>query len=135
MGGVSSKKPKKQVKIKNYVSWFEIPALNFDQAVNFYSQIFSIDMERISTNGYEMAFFPSDGGIGGAVISGAGSVPNDTGPLIYLNGGNDLNNVLGKVETAGGRIVMKKTPINDESGNFAIFLDTEGNKLALYSKK
>jgi uncharacterized protein len=36
---------------------------------------------------------------------------------------------------AGGRIVMNKTFISDDAGYFAIFIDTEGNKLALHSKK
>ena len=61
-------------------------------------------------------------------------MPSDCGPLIYLNGGKDLNNVLNKVEEAGGRIVMPKTLISKEMGYFAIFIDSQGNKLALYSK-
>jgi len=39
------------------------------------------------------------------------------------------------VEPAGGRIVMPKPHINEESGYFAIFIDSEGNKLALHSEK
>jgi predicted enzyme related to lactoylglutathione lyase len=54
-----------------------------------------------------MAFFPVSSGIGGAVIAAPDSIPSDTGPLIYLNGGNDLNDVLNKVK-AGGRVVMQK---------------------------
>ena len=124
-----------QPKIKNYVSWFEIPAVNFEQAVSFYNHIYTIEMERIVTNDYTMAFFPTDDGIGGAVVAGPSSVPSDAGPLIYLNGGDDLNTVLNKVVEAGGRIVMEKTLISDEVGYFAIFIDTEGNKLALHSEK
>ena len=80
-----------------------------------------------------MAFFPATKGIGGAIIAGPGSVPSDTGPLIYLNGGNDLGDVLNKVEEAGGRIVMPKTLISEDAGYFAIFIDCQGNKLALHS--
>ena len=81
-----------------------------------------------------MAFFPARNGVGGAVIAGPGSSPSDTGPLIYLNGGNDLSEVLDKVEEVGGRIVMQKTAIGEDSGYFAIFIDSQGNKLALYSR-
>jgi predicted enzyme related to lactoylglutathione lyase len=134
MGAVAPKKQVKPTKLKDYVSWFEIPAINFERAVGFYNLIYGIEMVKMETNGYTMAFFPTDNGIGGAVVSGPGSEPSDSGPLLYLNGGDDLNNLLGKVETAGGRIVMPKTLISKEAGHFAIFIDTEGNKLALHSK-
>lgn len=132
MGSTSSKK-KTKLSSKDYISWFEIPAFNFQQAVGFYNQIYDIQMEVFSSNGHAMAIFPTDGGIGGAVVAGPGSVPSEHGPLIYLNAGKDLNTVLTKVEPAGGRVIMSKTLINDESGYFAIFIDSEGNKLALHS--
>lgn len=134
MGGVPQGKKKKSVGIKDYVSWFEIPAIDFQQAVNFYNHIFGITMEQQNTNENAMAFFPTTTGIGGSVIAGQGYVPSDCGPLVYLNGGKDLNNVLNKVEEAGGRIIMSKTLISEEMGYFAIFIDSQGNKLALYSK-
>jgi uncharacterized protein len=131
MGSVSVKKKKN--KLKNFVSWFEIPAYNLDQAVAFYNHIYGIEMEIVATNEYRIAFFPAAGGIGGAIVSGPTSVPNDTGPLIFLNAGNDLNDILKKIPEAGGRIVMPKTLISDDAGYFAIFIDSEGNKLALHS--
>ncbi|MFD0931005.1 VOC family protein [Psychroflexus salinarum] len=132
MGGTSPKIKKQQ---KDFISWFEIPAINFQQSVNFYNQIFGIDMETNIDDNYAMAFFPVNNGIGGSIVAGPGSTPGDSGPLIYLNAGKDLNLVLGNVENAGGRIVMPKTLINEEAGCFAIFIDPEGNKLALYSSQ
>ncbi len=137
MGGIPKIKKNKQNKvtaIKDFVSWFEIPATDFHQAVYFYNHIYGIEMTQNITEVNAMAFFPVTSGIGGAVIAGPGSIPSDTGPLIYLNGGNDLDNVLNKVEAAGGRIVMPKTLISDDAGYFAIFIDSQGNKLALHSK-
>jgi predicted enzyme related to lactoylglutathione lyase len=140
MGSTSNKKttkakaPKKS-QLKNYASWFEIPAINFDQALKFYNYIYEIDME-ISKNGdYTMAFFPAKGGVGGAIVCGPGSVPSEKGSLLYLNGGDDLNKVLARVTEAGGRIIMPKTLISKESGYFALFIDIEGNKMAFHSNK
>ena len=132
MGSTSGKK-RKPNNLKDYVSWFEIPAHNFEQALDFYNHIYGIQMETTSSNAHRMAFFPANGGIGGAVVYGPGSKPNDSGPLVYLNGGDDLNDILNKVEEAGGRVVMTKTLINKEGGYFAIFIDSEGNKLAIHS--
>ncbi len=133
MGQIPMSKKKKHETLKNYVTWFEIPAIDFKQAVHFYNHIYGIEMVQNVTNENSMAFFPATSGIGGAVIAGPGSVPSDTGPLIYLNGGDDLENVLNKVEEAGGRIIMSKTLIEKDAGYFAIFLDSQGNKLALHS--
>jgi hypothetical protein len=119
--------------MKDFISWFEIPAINFQQSVDFYNHIFDINMETNLNENYSMAFFPVDKGIGGSIVAGPGSTPGEAGPLLYLNAGQDLNVILNKVEKAGGRIVMSKTLINDDDGFFAIFIDPEGNKLALYS--
>jgi len=119
----------------NYISWFEIPALNFERAVNFYNNIYQIIMETNAMNGYTMAFFPTVAGVGGAIICGEGSEPSDKGALLYLNGGEDLDNVLNRVESSGGRILLSKQQINEDAGYFALFIDTEGNKLALHSIK
>ncbi|MEQ9425421.1 MAG: VOC family protein [Cyclobacteriaceae bacterium] len=130
------KKPtqKKPAALKHYVNWFEIPALNFERALSFYNAIYSIDMETNQVGGYAMGFFPAKNGIGGAVVTGEGYAPNDQGPLLYLNGGKDLTAVLAKIEDAGGRVIMPKTLINEAVGYFALFIDTEGNRLALHSK-
>ena len=133
MGSSTAKPRKKKPTPTHYVSWFEIPALHLDRAVAFYNAIFGISMEILASDAYQMALFPSADGNGGAVVVGQGMMPSDRGTLLYLNGGKDLNIVLGRVESAGGRVVMEKTLISDEAGYFAIFIDTEGNKLALHS--
>jgi predicted enzyme related to lactoylglutathione lyase len=122
-------------RLKDYVSWFEIPALNFQRAVTFYSHIYDIQMETAESSGYAMAFFPAARGIGGAVVVGDGCVPSDAGTLVYLNAGKHLDDILARIEPAGGRVVMGRTLISEEAGYFALFIDTEGNKLALHSKK
>lgn len=123
---------KHHARLKNYISWFEIPVYDIHRAAAFYNALYGIEME-ISLNGeFAMAYFPADDGVGGALIAGPGCYPSDTGSLIYLNAGNDLEGVLGRVELAGGRVIMPKTHINDASGNFALFIDSEGNRLALH---
>ena len=124
---------KKTAKLRHYVSWFEIPALNLLRAVGFYNYIYDIQMETTESGGYAMALFPADNGIGGAIVVGEGSIPSETGTLVYLNAGKDLAPILGRVEKAGGRVILEKTLISKEDGCFALFIDTEGNKMALHS--
>ncbi len=119
----------------NAISWFEIPVSDFDRAREFYSKIFDFDMPVMDMGPIRMGFLLSEMGVGvgGAITYGEGCVPSTTGSLVYLNGGADLSVVLGRVEGAGGSIIVPKTDIGSDFGNFALFIDTEGNKVGLHS--
>ncbi|MFT4647575.1 MAG: putative enzyme related to lactoylglutathione lyase [Planctomycetota bacterium] len=115
------------------VSWFEIPVLDMTRAVDFYRHILSVEMEVTQAGDHSMAAFPQGpGGVGGALVQGPGSVPSPAGTLVYLNAGDDLDAALELVADSGGRVIMEKTPVGD-AGCFALFIDTEGNKIALHS--
>jgi predicted enzyme related to lactoylglutathione lyase len=116
----------------NFVSWFEIPVYDIHRASAFYNAIYGFQMETSQNGEHTMAFFPAGSGIGGALVAGPGCTPSDAGVLIYLNTGADLDGVLGRVEMAGGRIVMPRSFISEQAGSFALFIDSEGNRLALH---
>ena len=123
--------------MKNAINWFEIPVKNFDTAKKFYETIFGAEMQVMEAMGMKSAFFPAElqtGGIGGCIIHGEGYEPSLNGSLVYLNGGNDLSMPLSKVEGAGGKILLPKTPIGP-NGFMAHFIDSEGNKVGLHSVK
>lgn len=120
--------------IKHAATWFEIPATNFDRARAFYGAIFGYDLPSSPMNGCDMAFFVCDrGAVGGAIIHGEGLKPSADGTTVYLYGGDDLSTVLHKVESAGGKIILPKMKVTEEIGYIAMFIDTEGNKVALHS--
>ncbi len=121
----------------NSLNWFEIPASDIKRAVKFYETVFSIEMPQMEMGG-SMAFFPGDnmaGNVGGALVQSPMHKPSTEGAVIYLNANPDLDIALGKVEKAGGKVVMPKTKITDEIGFMAFFTDTEGNKVAMHSNK
>ena len=118
----------------NAVNWFEIPALDFDRAVKFYNRVIGSELSLMENMGVQMAFFPCDQkGVGGSVIQAKDRKPSANGTVIYLNGGADLSGPLSRVEPAGGKVVMPKTQVSDEVGYIAMFIDSEGNKVALHS--
>jgi len=85
-----------------------------------------------------MRMFPLEnpmGGVGGALCYNQDFYrPSATdGPLIYLNGNPDVQNILDRIEAAGGKIVVPKTQISPEYGYMAVFIDSEGNRVALHS--
>ncbi|MEI6489873.1 MAG: VOC family protein [Bacteroidota bacterium] len=120
----------------NILNWFEISVTDTARAKKFYETIFSIKMETQEMMGMKMTMFPSadmNGKVSGALVEGSMHKPSMEGAVIYLNGNPDLAVVLGKVEAAGGKIVMPKTHISPEVGHMAFFIDTEGNRVALHS--
>ena len=120
--------------MKSFVAIFEIPAADISRAVSFYQTILDIKIERLEFPGMQMGLFPTEGQMNfGTIIQCVGHIPSTNGVTIYLNGGNNLQTVLDKVEENGGEIIVPKTLHADGSEYFAIFLDSEGNKLGLHS--
>jgi uncharacterized protein len=124
--------------MNNAISWFEIPATDLDRATRFYETIFGITLSPLDLPNIKMRMFPLDDmmtGVGGAIVdSGGFHKPSATdGPLIYLNANPDVQNVLDKVEAAGGKIVVPKTMISPDYGYMAVLLDSEGNRIAVHA--
>ena len=120
----------------NSINWFEIPVNDFNRAKAFYGTLFGSDIMEMPHPELKYGILPCDmqKGVGGAIVQGEGFEPSMTGPVIYLNGGDDLSGPLSRIEAAGGEILMPKTAIGG-NGFMAHFVDSEGNKMALHSMK
>jgi uncharacterized protein len=119
----------------NAINWFEIPVTDISRAKKFYESIFEINMEEMEMAGMKYAMFPFDpmkGKIAGGLAQSPMHTPSSTGSIIYLNANPNLQHVLDRIETAGGKINMPKTSIG-QNGFMAFFADTEGNSIALHS--
>ncbi|MBK7849623.1 MAG: VOC family protein [Bacteroidetes bacterium] len=122
----------------NALNWFEISVSDIKRARKFYETVFEIEMPVQEMMGMQMAFFPAEdmnGKVSGGLVQGPMHKPSSDGAKIYLNGNPDLSNALGKIEKAGGKVMMPKTKISDDIGYMAFFTDSEGNALALHSNK
>ncbi|PWJ57387.1 hypothetical protein CLV98_10794 [Dyadobacter jejuensis] len=120
--------------MKSHISLFEIPATDISRAVDFYQAILGITIEKMEMDGMEMGIFPYEEHlVTGVIMKADGYKPSANGVTIYLDGGDNLQKILDKVEENGGKIVVQKTAHADENGFFALFIDTEGNKLGLNS--
>ncbi len=124
--------------LNNAISWFEIGTSDLNRATKFYETIFGVTLTPLDLDNIKMRMFPLVDmmtQVGGAIVdSGGFHKPSATdGPLIYLNGNPDVQNVLDKVEAAGGKIMVPKTMISPEYGFMAVILDSEGNRIGLHS--
>jgi len=126
----------KEKEMKSYVGIFEIPSTDIDRSVKFYENLFEIKIEKMEVNGMKMGIFPTEGQANvGIILQAEGYNPSANGVTIYLNAGDDLQNVLEKVPQNGGKIIIPKTPHADQNGFFAIFTDCDGNRLGLNSPR
>jgi len=123
----------------NMVGWFEIPVADMDRAKKFYDAVFQVDIKLQDFGDTKMGWFPADHGKPGA----SGSLiknkdwyqPSERdGVLVYFNS-KDVQEELDRIESNGGKIVQAKTQISPDIGYMAVFLDTEGNRIALHSRQ
>lgn len=119
----------------NMVVWFEIPASNFERAMAFYGHILDVEIVVYEVPGLRQGLLPHDNKalVSGAIVTGEAYQPSMEGSVIYLNGGDDLDTILSKVESAGGKVLMPKTHLGDDIGHIAQFIDSEGNRIGLHS--
>jgi len=117
----------------NFISWVEIPAAEFERAVNFYTSVLQTDLQVIEGEQEKMACFP---GGEGAISYAPGFHPGKDGALVSFNAGDDLDGALERVAANNGTVVQPRTKIEAEGrGYFAIITDSEGNKVGLYGDK
>lgn len=118
----------------NALNWFEIPVTDVARAKKFYETAFDIEMQELDMMGIQMVMFPSESPkSSGALVKGPNHKPSTEGSIIYLNGNPNLQIVLDKIESAGGKITLPKTNIGGDNGYMAFFIDTEGNLVGLHS--
>ncbi|WP_104734064.1 VOC family protein [Hanstruepera ponticola] len=121
----------------NMVGWFEIPVDDMNRAKAFYETVFKVDIQVVDFGGILMGWFPDRGQVTGAqgtLIKQESYIPSQEGTLVYFISDN-VQNELDRVEGAGGKIYQPKTQISPEHGYMAVFLDTEGNRVALHSNE
>jgi uncharacterized protein len=114
------------------ITWFEIPAVDFDRAVAFYSTILDVEITKSAFGGAPHGFLPAGPGVvSGAIVLRDDLTPGSTGTVIYLNVAERMTATLERVERAGGRVILPETSI-DPQGTFAFILDSEGNRIGLH---
>jgi len=125
--------------VTHAINWFEIPVSNFDRAKTFYETILGYTMRERQGGAMRMAFFQHDQGEegrGGAIVYDPEFyTPSANGSLIYLNCEPEIQLVVDRVITAGGKILQNKTEVaaTQDLGYWALILDSEGNRIALHA--
>ena len=117
------------------VNWLEIPVKDMIRARKFYELIFEFEIIDMEVGNEIYPCFPNKNGEGfsGALVQYEYTSPGKTGPLVYLDAYGNIDSMIERIKSAGGKIIREKTEIAPGFGFFAIFEDSEGNMLAIQS--
>ena len=99
---------------RNMVGWFEIPVTDMDRAIKFYETVLNIKIQKQNLGDLLMGWFPY------------ADVPGSPGSLVYHK---DF------YKPSGGKVLMEKKLITEDIGYMGLFTDTEGNRIAINSRK
>jgi predicted enzyme related to lactoylglutathione lyase len=117
----------------NHIVWVDIPVLNLDRAIRFYSAVIGVQVDKQEYPGMAIGSIPhKDGEAAGCLYLSDTVKPSADGPLVYLNVHGRIDEAVEAVVPSGGKLLQ---PV-ESMGPFgfrAIFLDTEGNRVALHS--
>lgn len=114
------------------ITWFEIPAIDFNRAVTFYEKVLNVSLQREEMDAIAMAIFPhSEEQSAGAVVHGGPYKPSPDGVCIYLYSA-EFDGALMRVEEHGGHVILPRMSIGP-NGYIAHFLDCEGNRIGLHT--
>jgi predicted enzyme related to lactoylglutathione lyase len=117
----------------NQIVWCDIPVLDLDRAVKFYSAMLGQEVKKQEFPGMTIGILPHDDGeVGACLFTSEEEKPSEKGTMIYLNASGRLNDAIAAVTPNGGKIVKAKHPIGP-FGFRAIIIDSEGNRVALHS--
>jgi len=118
----------------NSVVWCDIPVLDLNRAVRFYSAVLGTDVQKQEFQGMAFGLLPHvENGVAGCLYTSPTDKPSDHGPLVYLNVEGRHEKAEAAVAGNGGKVVKSKHQIGPH-GFRSIILDSEGNRMALHSR-
>jgi hypothetical protein len=118
----------------NVAVWFEIPASDFDRAAKFYETIFDTSLTRESFGGPRMGVFPyARPKVSGCVMEAPQLAGKDAGTVVYINCNGHLDEVVARVEKAGGALLTPRVELPPGMGSFFHIRDSEGNRVGLHA--
>jgi predicted enzyme related to lactoylglutathione lyase len=122
--------------VANQIVWVDIPVVDLDRAVKFYSAVLGSPVQKQEYPGMTIGLLPgfdAENAVSGCLFTGHDGQPSDKGILVYLNAQGRLDEAITAVEPNGGKVLQPKHQIGPH-GFRAVIHDSEGNRIALHSR-
>lgn len=119
--------------MKNQIVWVDIPVLDIDRAIAFYSAILNDKVEKQTFNDFSYGLLPhAQTSVSGCLVPSPADQIFTSGPLIYFNVDGRIKDATEKVIKHGGNIIEDQMSLGGH-GFRTIIHDSEGNRVALHS--
>jgi len=119
--------------------WFELPVADLPRAVSFYEAIFGTQL-RTDARFPGLAIFPRlvDDAVTGALIeitpgSNLTGRSSTDGTIVYLNCDGQLDMVLKRAQSLGGKVLEEVAQLPGTMGFIAQIRDLDGNRVGLHA--
>lgn len=125
----------------NVLVWADIPVLDLERAMKFYSHITQgpvVVMEGTEGVALVMGKDPVSPDSGEMVVSAdlyTGGKPSLDGPTIYFAANDDIDGFVERVREAGGTVTDEKAFMGPMIGWIAFFTDSEGNRIGVQQQE
>ena len=90
----------------NRIVWFDVPALNLERAMNFYSKVLAVDISEEFPDVAVMSH--GQGEVAGCVFKSEEIQPSDQGTLLYFNVDGRLDAAVAAVEECSDGGILAK---------------------------
>jgi uncharacterized protein len=120
--------------MSNTLCWVDIPVVDLDRAIGFYSAVLAATVSKQSGPGFEFGLLPhaNNNASGSLSAMEKNNRPSEHGPLIYLSVEGRLDDAARAVGANGGKVVQPKFQMGPH-GYRVVIVDSEGNRIALHS--
>ena len=118
----------------NQIVWVDMPVLNLDRAIAFYSAILGNEVKKESFQDCAFGLLPhAQTNVSGCLVEMDESHISQKGPLLYFNANGRIEEAIELTTQLGGEILE---PLMDmgEHGKRVVIAYSEGNRIALHDK-
>lgn len=118
----------------HFAVWVEIPVTDLDAAMKFYSDVFSIEMQKVENEAPNpFALFPigPDDSVSGHLYPGKPAA-DGSGPTVHLACPDTLAETGARIEAGGGKVLSPEIPL--PVGAFIYCQDPDGNSIGVFKR-
>ncbi len=117
---------------QNRAVWFDIPVVDLQRAVAFYSATLGVEVSTESFDGISFGVLHHEEGNGGCLVPNPDGISREGGILVYFNAHGRIREATRKALELGGELIEDVHPIGPH-GFRALMRDSEGNRIAFHS--
>lgn len=119
---------------QNAAVWFEIPVRDLKKGADFYGNVLMADLKIEAMGPNDVALLPvRKDGVGGHLYPNM-QLAGGVAPLVHLMSPSPLEEALGRVAEAGGKVDSEIISLPDDVGRFAYCSDPDGNQFGLFTR-